>query len=78
MAEYLNNTPVEQQYARFTTKALAEAKCQEIAAAKADDWAGRAYEYAVPFKPEGQTKWYVIVLPSYEDFFSGMTLVPLD
>ncbi len=73
-----NVVPALPQFARFTSKASADEKCAEIVAAKAEEWEGRADQYAVPFKPEGQTKWFVPVLSGYESFFEGITLVTLE
>jgi hypothetical protein len=73
-----NADPVLPQFARFNSKAAAEEKCAEIATAKAEEWEGRADQYAVPFKPDGQTKWFVPVLAGYESFFEGIPVVTFE
>lgn len=66
----------KKKYARFTLKALADAKCQEIVNDKLEEWNGRATSYAEPVK--NGKHWYVPVLAGFEQYFKGMKLYSID
>lgn len=68
--------PSPRKYARFTLKALADAKCEAIKKEQQDSWNGLADAYAIPIKKGNH--WYLPVLPGFESYFKGMKLYSID